>query len=37
MARATDGTGQVQPEPFSLPQPDGGAGWCAVDVRVGRS
>ena len=37
VGRATDGTGQVQPEPFSLPQPDGGAGWCAVDVRVGRS
>jgi DMSO/TMAO reductase YedYZ molybdopterin-dependent catalytic subunit len=32
-ARATDGTGALQPEAFSLPQPDGGAGWCTVDVR----
>ena len=37
MARATDGTGQTQPEPFSLPQPDGGAGWCAIDVKVSRA
>jgi hypothetical protein len=36
-ARATDGTGQTQPEPFSLPQPDGGAGWCAIEVKTSRS
>jgi DMSO/TMAO reductase YedYZ molybdopterin-dependent catalytic subunit len=33
MSRATDGTGALQPEAFSLPQPDGGAGWHAIDVR----
>jgi DMSO/TMAO reductase YedYZ molybdopterin-dependent catalytic subunit len=27
VARATDGTGQVQDEAFTLPEPDGGAGW----------
>jgi DMSO/TMAO reductase YedYZ molybdopterin-dependent catalytic subunit len=27
VARATDGTGAVQDEPFSLPEPDGGTGW----------
>ena len=32
VARATDGTGQTQPEPFSLPQPDGSSGWCTVVV-----
>jgi DMSO/TMAO reductase YedYZ molybdopterin-dependent catalytic subunit len=37
IARATDGTGQTQPEPFSLPQPDGGAGWCAIEVKAGRA
>jgi DMSO/TMAO reductase YedYZ molybdopterin-dependent catalytic subunit len=33
VARATDGTGETQAEPFSLPQPDGSAGWCSIDVR----
>jgi DMSO/TMAO reductase YedYZ molybdopterin-dependent catalytic subunit len=37
VARATDGTGQTQPEPFSLPQPDGGAGWCAIEVKTSRA
>jgi len=32
MSRATDGTGVLQPEEFSLPQPDGGAGWHAINV-----
>ena len=27
VARATDGTGQVQDEAFTLPEPDGGTGW----------
>jgi DMSO/TMAO reductase YedYZ molybdopterin-dependent catalytic subunit len=35
MSRATDGTGQVQQEAFSLPQPDGGAGWHAINVQAG--
>jgi DMSO/TMAO reductase YedYZ molybdopterin-dependent catalytic subunit len=34
VARATDGTGGLQIEPFSLPQPDGGAGWCTNQVRA---
>ena len=34
VARATDGTGALQPEPFALPQPDGGAGWCTAEVRA---
>ena len=35
VARATDGTGDLQQEAFSLPQPDGGAGWhtCEISVR----
>ena len=37
MARATDGTGAVQPEPFVLPQPDGSSGWCSVQVKVARA
>src|SRR5581483_8888844 len=32
VSRATDGTGTVQEEPFSLPQPDGGAGWHSIEV-----
>ena len=35
VARATDATGATQPEPFVLPQPDGGSGWCSIDVRAG--
>ncbi|HEX2186068.1 MAG TPA: molybdopterin-dependent oxidoreductase, partial [Chloroflexota bacterium] len=33
VARATDGTGALQIEEFSLPQPDGGSGWHTADVR----
>jgi DMSO/TMAO reductase YedYZ molybdopterin-dependent catalytic subunit len=35
VARAADGTGEVQQEAFALPQPDGGAGWhtCEISVR----
>jgi DMSO/TMAO reductase YedYZ molybdopterin-dependent catalytic subunit len=32
MSRATDGLGHVQPEWFTLPQPDGGTGWHAISV-----
>jgi DMSO/TMAO reductase YedYZ molybdopterin-dependent catalytic subunit len=35
MARATDGAGDLQVEPFSLPQPDGSSGWHSLDVRAG--
>ena len=34
VVRATDGTGEVQPEPFVLPQPDGSSGWDSIDVRA---
>jgi DMSO/TMAO reductase YedYZ molybdopterin-dependent catalytic subunit len=34
MSRATDGTGALQIEPFSLPQPDGGTGWHAIRVKA---
>lgn len=34
VARATDGTGALQPEAFSLTQPDGSAGWNAIEVRT---
>jgi DMSO/TMAO reductase YedYZ molybdopterin-dependent catalytic subunit len=34
MARATDGTGEQQSEPFSLPQPDGSSGWHSLDVQA---
>jgi DMSO/TMAO reductase YedYZ molybdopterin-dependent catalytic subunit len=34
IARATDGNGEVQVEPFSLPQPDGGTGWPSVEVQA---
>jgi DMSO/TMAO reductase YedYZ molybdopterin-dependent catalytic subunit len=33
VARATDGTGAVQEEAFSLPQPNGGAGWPRIEVK----
>ncbi|HET8595074.1 MAG TPA: molybdopterin-dependent oxidoreductase [Intrasporangium sp.] len=32
--RATDGTGQVQPETPAPPAPDGASGWHTVTVRV---
>jgi DMSO/TMAO reductase YedYZ molybdopterin-dependent catalytic subunit len=34
VARATDGTGSVQIEPFSLPQPDGSSGWPSLEVHA---
>jgi DMSO/TMAO reductase YedYZ molybdopterin-dependent catalytic subunit len=34
VARATDGSGAVQVEPFSLPEPDGGTGWPSIEVRA---
>jgi hypothetical protein len=34
VARATDGSGALQIEEFSLPQPDGGSGWHTADVRA---
>jgi DMSO/TMAO reductase YedYZ molybdopterin-dependent catalytic subunit len=34
IARATDGGGEVQQEAFSLPQPDGGAGWHKSEISV---
>jgi DMSO/TMAO reductase YedYZ molybdopterin-dependent catalytic subunit len=34
VARAIDGTGQLQPQPFSLPQPDGSSGWHTCEVRA---
>ncbi|HYW88550.1 MAG TPA: molybdopterin-dependent oxidoreductase, partial [Chloroflexota bacterium] len=33
LARATDASGAMQPQAFSLPQPDGGTGWAEVTVR----
>jgi DMSO/TMAO reductase YedYZ molybdopterin-dependent catalytic subunit len=33
MARATDGTGALQIQPFSLAQPDGAAGWNSIAVK----
>lgn len=32
ISRATDGTGQLQTAQFSLPQPDGAAGWNSITV-----
>ena len=33
-ARATDGSGTLQPEPFSLAQPDGASGWNSITVKA---
>jgi DMSO/TMAO reductase YedYZ molybdopterin-dependent catalytic subunit len=33
MSRATDGTGELQSEPFTLAQPDGGGGWNTINVK----
>src|SRR6202011_2739605 len=33
MARATDGAGALQSQPFSLAQPDGAEGWNTVTVK----
>jgi DMSO/TMAO reductase YedYZ molybdopterin-dependent catalytic subunit len=32
LARATDGTGAVQDQAFTLPEPNGGTGWPHVEV-----
>jgi DMSO/TMAO reductase YedYZ molybdopterin-dependent catalytic subunit len=37
MSRATDGTGALQIEAFTLPQPDGGTGWHSIEVRAPRA
>jgi hypothetical protein len=37
VARATDGLGVLQPEEFSLPQPDGASGWFTTTVRAPRA
>jgi DMSO/TMAO reductase YedYZ molybdopterin-dependent catalytic subunit len=34
VVRATDGTGDVQPEAFVLPQPNGSSGWDSIDVHA---
>jgi DMSO/TMAO reductase YedYZ molybdopterin-dependent catalytic subunit len=34
VSRATDGTGELQAEAFSLPQPDGSSGWHHAPVRA---
>jgi DMSO/TMAO reductase YedYZ molybdopterin-dependent catalytic subunit len=34
VSRATDSSGIVQVKDFSLPEPDGSAGWNAVEVRA---
>ena len=34
VVRATDGTGQLQPETFNLPQPNGGSGWDSIEVKA---
>jgi DMSO/TMAO reductase YedYZ molybdopterin-dependent catalytic subunit len=33
IARATDGAGNLQSQPFSLAQPDGAGGWNSINVR----
>jgi DMSO/TMAO reductase YedYZ molybdopterin-dependent catalytic subunit len=33
MARATDGAGNLQSQPFTLAQPDGAGGWNTIKVR----
>jgi hypothetical protein len=32
MARATDGTGALQIQAFSLAQPEGSSGWHSITV-----
>ncbi len=34
VARATDGMSELQTEGFSLPEPEGGAGWLRLAVRA---
>jgi DMSO/TMAO reductase YedYZ molybdopterin-dependent catalytic subunit len=36
VARTTDGTGMLQIEAFSLPQPDGSTGWPTIEVHAPR-
>ena len=33
-SRMTDGTGRLQIESFSLPQPDGSSGWHSIEVKA---
>ena len=33
-SRATDGTGALQEQAFSLPEPDGSSGWPSLEVRA---
>jgi DMSO/TMAO reductase YedYZ molybdopterin-dependent catalytic subunit len=35
VARATDGTGKLQTEQFSLAQPEGASGWNSIEVHGG--
>jgi len=35
VVRATDGSGVLQTDQFSLPQPNGGTGWHSITVRGG--
>ena len=37
VSRAVDGTGAMQIEAFSLPQPEGSSGWHTVDLRPQRA
>jgi DMSO/TMAO reductase YedYZ molybdopterin-dependent catalytic subunit len=34
LARATDGSGAIQPRAFSLPEPNGGSGWAEVTLHA---
>jgi hypothetical protein len=34
MARAYDGMGMLQPQAFSLPEPDGSTGWPTLEVQA---
>ncbi|MDQ6671884.1 MAG: molybdopterin-dependent oxidoreductase, partial [Chloroflexota bacterium] len=34
VARATDGAGELQIEPFALPEPDGGSGWPSLEIHA---
>ncbi len=33
LARATDGTGELQEQTFALPQPNGGTGWPRIELK----
>ncbi|MDQ3810504.1 MAG: molybdopterin-dependent oxidoreductase, partial [Chloroflexota bacterium] len=34
VARATDRAGELQPEEFSLPEPNGGSGWATLELKA---